>query len=124
MSNQNMARRATMDFVFDGVNITDSMRPYLLSAIYTDNEENETDDLQIKLQDREGIWLTKWLNDAVFYEIYPTSFYDSNGDGIGDLNGIAEKAEVQIVIVTEFVSAERINSIGRDTEIADAPRAR
>ena len=25
-----------------------------------------------------------WLNDAVFYEIYPQSFMDSNGDGIGD----------------------------------------
>ena len=34
-----------------------------------------------------------WLNDAVFYEIYPQSFYDSNGDGIGDLNGIAMKLD-------------------------------
>ena len=34
---------------------------------------------------------SKWLNDAVFYEIYPQSFYDSNGDGIGDINGIIEK---------------------------------
>lgn len=33
----------------------------------------------------------KWLNDAVFYEIYPQSFYDSNGDGIGDIQGIIEK---------------------------------
>ncbi len=32
-----------------------------------------------------------WLNDAVFYEIYPRSFYDSNGDGIGDIPGIIEK---------------------------------
>ena len=32
-----------------------------------------------------------WLKDAVFYEIYPSSFYDSNGDGIGDLNGIRQK---------------------------------
>lgn len=32
-----------------------------------------------------------WLKDAVFYEIYPQSFFDTNGDGIGDLNGIAEK---------------------------------
>ena len=32
-----------------------------------------------------------WLNDAVFYEIDPQSFYDSNGDGIGDLNGITAK---------------------------------
>ena len=35
----------------------------------------------------------KWLSDAVFYEIYPQSFYDSNGDGIGDLPGITEKLD-------------------------------
>jgi alpha-glucosidase len=31
-----------------------------------------------------------WWKNAVIYEIYPRSFQDSNGDGIGDLNGIAE----------------------------------
>ena len=60
-----MARRTVAEFAFAGVDITSSLRPYLLSATYTDNEEDETDDLQIKLQDRDGIWLTKWLNDAV-----------------------------------------------------------
>ena len=32
-----------------------------------------------------------WLKDAVFYNIYPQSFYDTNGDGIGDLPGITQK---------------------------------
>lgn len=32
-----------------------------------------------------------WLKKAVFYEIYPQSFRDTNADGIGDLNGITEK---------------------------------
>lgn len=32
-----------------------------------------------------------WWKHAVIYEIYPRSFQDSNGDGIGDLNGIAER---------------------------------
>jgi alpha-glucosidase len=32
-----------------------------------------------------------WWEDAVFYQIYPRSFADSNGDGIGDLAGIAGK---------------------------------
>ena len=35
----------------------------------------------------------KWLDNAVFYEIYPQSFKDSNGDGIGDFNGIIEKLD-------------------------------
>src|ERR1044072_5832115 len=31
-----------------------------------------------------------WWRDAVFYEIYVRSFADSDGDGVGDLRGIAE----------------------------------
>ncbi len=34
-----------------------------------------------------------WWKHAVFYEIYPRSFADSNNDGIGDLNGIASKVD-------------------------------
>ncbi|MDH4277506.1 MAG: alpha-amylase family glycosyl hydrolase [Acidimicrobiia bacterium] len=33
---------------------------------------------------------TDWLADAVFYEIYPQSYADSNGDGIGDLRGVID----------------------------------
>ncbi len=34
-----------------------------------------------------------WFRDVVLYEIMPISFYDSNGDGFGDLNGITQKLD-------------------------------
>ncbi len=36
-------------------------------------------------------YATYWWNDAVFYEIFVRSFYDSNNDGIGDFQGIIQK---------------------------------
>ena len=45
----------------------------------------------------------KWWKNAVVYQIYPRSFKDSNGDGIGDLEGIYEKldylAELDIDVI-------------------------
>ena len=34
-----------------------------------------------------------WLEKAVFYQIYPQSFYDSNDDGVGDIPGIIQKMD-------------------------------
>ena len=35
----------------------------------------------------------KWWHNKIAYQIYPKSFYDTNGDGIGDINGVIEKLD-------------------------------
>ena len=37
--------------------------------------------------------MSSWLNNAIFYEIYPQSFNDTNSDGIGDFQGIINKLD-------------------------------
>src|ERR1044071_1251851 len=58
---------------------------------------------------------TPWWKHAVFYEIYPRSFKDSNGDGIGDLNGITSKLDylarlgVDAVWITPFYPSPQVD---------------
>lgn len=65
MSNVNKARRADTQVVFGGVDISVRVNNDLLSLTFTDNEEDEADDLQIKVLDRDGNWLQKWLDPLV-----------------------------------------------------------
>jgi alpha-amylase len=44
-----------------------------------------------------------WWEEAIFYEIFVRSFYDSDGDGIGDFNGITEKLD--------YIQALGVNAI-------------
>lgn len=37
--------------------------------------------------------MPQWLKNAIFYEIYPQSFQDTNGDGVGDLQGIVRRLD-------------------------------
>lgn len=84
MSNADRARRAKAQVVFNGVDISVYVNSDLLSLTYTDNEEDEADDLQIKVLDREKNWLQKWLDTLVSDAAIGS---DSSSDGSGSSGG-------------------------------------
>ncbi len=45
------------------------------------------------MTEKDKTYQNKWWKNAVIYQIYPRSFADSNGDGIGDLKGIISKLD-------------------------------
>lgn len=65
MSDKNSASRTDVQVVFNGVDISVAAMNDLISFTYTDNEEDEADDFQLKVIDRDGKWLKKWLNTLV-----------------------------------------------------------
>ena len=44
-----------------------------------------------------------WWQSAVIYEIYPRSFQDSNGDGIGDLDGIIQRLDYLVKLGVDAI---------------------
>jgi alpha-glucosidase len=67
---------------------------------------------QVSTADAEG---HPWWKHAVFYEIYPRSFADSNHDGVGDLNGITSKLDylknlgVDAIWITPFFPSPQVD---------------
>lgn len=59
------ARKTNVSVSFDGTDISNVVNNYLLSMSYIDNEEDQADDLQIKLEDRSGVWLQHWLGGII-----------------------------------------------------------
>lgn len=52
---------ATVNIIYEGKNITADIAPFLTAFTFTDNSENNADDLSITLQDRNSVWLNEWM---------------------------------------------------------------
>jgi phage protein D len=57
------ARRARLKLLYDNKDISADLVPYLLSFSYTDHASGKADDLQIRLEDRQGLWTGDWWPD-------------------------------------------------------------
>lgn len=56
-----MARRAEIALLYDGVDISADIAPFLTSFTYTDNAHGKSDDLQIALMDKQRLWWGAWF---------------------------------------------------------------
>ncbi len=65
MSDKDLARRTEVEILFDGTEVPDDLKRHLLSAVYTDNEEDGADDLVLKFEDASGVWLNRLTDQTV-----------------------------------------------------------
>ena len=49
-----------------------------------------------------------WIKDLVIYQIYPRSFQDSNGDGIGDIPGIISRWITSPIWESRYLALSRL----------------
>ena len=61
MSDKNLARRVELRLTFKNVDVPEDLNLHLVSASYTDEEEDSTDDFQLSYDDRERNLLGEWL---------------------------------------------------------------
>lgn len=57
------ARRAYPKVIYNKVDISEALKPYLKSVEYMDMLTGQADDLQLTLEDRDGLWLEAWFPD-------------------------------------------------------------
>ena len=66
--------------------------------------------------------MREWWRGGVIYQVYPRSFQDTNGDGIGDLPGIMRRLDhiaglgVDAVWISPFFQSPQADMVGRTDE--------
>ena len=120
-----LARRVEFKVVVAGIDISEDMNRYFLSADYTDNEEDRADSLNITIDDRDHVWRDRWLRESVPKGGLGAEEDDGkpvpdkgNNAGLNESSGVAVKGapiECQIIQknwTPEFPGDDKVLSTG------------
>ena len=114
-----MARYAEIKIIYEGVNITQDLAPFLISFTFNDNSGDKSDDINITLQDRDLHWLNDWMpskGDTINASIITHDFIGENVTlelpcGTFQVDEISYKAPPHTIDIKATSTAVKGNSI-------------
>lgn len=104
MSDKRLARRVELRLVFKNVDVPEDINLHLLSATYTDEEEDNTDDFQIEYEDRENNLLGKWLEIKPTF-IKSTKQVQKQGEAENVVNYVVQRGDTLWAIASKYLGS-------------------
>lgn len=119
MSNKDMARRVEIRLGFQNVTVPSDINKFLSSLSYTDEEEDNADDLQLSYDDREEKWLGKWLDvKPLFTKSTKQVSREVQQENV--INYVVQKGDTLSAIATKYLgSASKYPQIASENNIAN-----
>lgn len=118
MSDKKYARRVELQLTFKNVDVPEDINKHLLSAAYTDEEEDGTDDFQISYDDRENNLLGSWL------EVKPTFIkslqqIEKTVESAAVVNYVVQRGDTLWAIASKYLgSGAKYTQIVQENNIA------
>jgi phage protein D len=119
MSDKKYARRVELRLTFKNVDVPEDINKHLLSAVYTDEEEDGTDDFQISYDDRENNLLGSWL------EVKPTIIkstkqVEKSVENEAVINYVVQRGDTLWAIASKYLgSGTKYPQIAQENNIAN-----
>lgn len=117
MSEKNIARRVELRLKFQNVNAPADINKYLSSLTFTDEEEDNADDLQLAYDDREDKWLGNWLKVKPTF-VKTATAVKKQTDPENVVNYVVKKGDTLWAIATQYLgSGEKYTQIASENNI-------